>query len=239
VGHDGDNDAKYALSDGRDARDIVRTLERVATGEAAPATAPGIFARIVTTLVPMVVPPAGVAVWDTSEALLKGAPEEDLEAVLRAANERWGPTKREPGAAVGPLEFWRTGLAAQLRSGPGLAGYLRGTAEGFRELATVAFGPREDTRDAQTIAEEFVHRVEGLARLHAEETTEQHMSQAREDVIEGVPTHYRRKVLERILDLEEAALPEEGAAELQQERGARREHGWKALTGKGPGHGRG
>lgn len=166
-------------------------------------------------------------------------PPDDQETLLRAANERWQYRQRPPGEYPSDLEEWHTFLK------DGVAFRHEWPTSRVANFCTQAFarvftGTPPDLRDSENIAQEFLARVHQLVVLPGGDDMDAVFAKARENVLEGVPTGYRRVVLERVLDAEEDQLRESGAAPeeveaLQAEREARRERGWRALTGKGGG----
>lgn len=221
---------RYRLSDGRDAREVASALERVAEQEEArPATA-----------LERAVPPLKLwrgerTVSRAAQAQMEQATEDDWEALLRATNARGWSKPRPPGTLPTLLESEQVAIKLQVTHGTGVSALLESEGAFLRAVR----GIHEDTRDADTIAEQFLRRVDGLTSLHGDERLDEHIARARDDVLEGVPEGYRRKVLERLLAREEAlaSTPDEADA-LKASRDDRRSRGWQALTGKdAPGRG--
>jgi hypothetical protein len=234
LGHDGDNDAKYVLSDGRDAREVAKTLEAFADEvRHQPETG---FERVAGTVL--------TAVWGVQGDAARGAlafkrefrnqlegfTDDDKETLLRVTNERQWAKPRLPETMPELLE------RAQLRL---KVDVTFGTEDHGRRLVSTLraiFGAKQDTRDAATIAEAFVSRVQGLQTLENRDVDDA-FSQARKDLLEGVPDHYRKKVVEKILEREEANLAAEGRKNELQEvvasRDERRARGWRAVLHEG------
>lgn len=200
-------------------------LENAAAGkDARPPTAAYRFDRLLGVMT------QGTAqVCSTSDALLAGASKADLERVLYAANERWKETSREPMTPMEPLEYWRNSISALLRDGSPIGRMTWA-------IHTALAGPlalRADTRDASTIAEQFLAKVEGLSRLHGEQDMDRHLERARDDLLGGVPKRYQAQVLERMLDLEEARAAPEDREDLKASREERQRHALRVLLGGG------
>jgi hypothetical protein len=153
---------------------------------------------------------------------------EDGEKLLHASHEVWGEVHTLPYGAPGVdlRAGLQQNLALTLRFGEGLFDHV---GDRLTHAIGMLEGNHVDTRDADTIADEFLRRVEGLQELRQAETNEA-LQQARRDVLDGVQKPYLPKVLERILDREEEAAPAKDAEALRDDREGRRERGWRALT---------
>lgn len=212
-----DRDAKYWLSDGRDARELLDEIDAMLRRGDEPAARR--FHR---------------------KELLRRS-DDDKETLLYAANERWRLTPRAPMSLTVP--DLREGVLFALKNDVAYPGPIESVTLAVVDVVATAFtwgglGVLPDVRDARTMAEQFLGRVEQLMCL-PDATLDGTVSRARNEVLQGVPKSYRRKVVERVLDAEEALLREKGADEaletVEQERPARRERAWQALVeGEGP-----
>lgn len=187
-------------------------------------------------LLPGELPQGVLAFGAEARKQTKGMTDDDREKLLQIANEREWTKPRLPETSPDLLELFQRGLKRRLAYGTGLNGQI----EVFREIGRDAVGAPHDTRDADTLAREFLTRAHGLAHLRGDEQPDAVLAQAREDVLDGVPMGYRRKVLEKILDREENALREnttgsEDMRAMVEARDKRREHGWRVLTGRAEG----
>lgn len=238
-----ENEDRYILSDGRDARDILTTLEAVAEGREKPAKR---------TLrqwasAPLAILTYNLPAWDvvvTGQALLKDAPDSDKEIVLRTSQNRYPPRDLLPGIPnrpsllAEPMYVFQLELTNELRTG-GPQERWRST-EAFvdslrREAKYHWDGRPQDVRDAETIAEEFEARAVQLAEHFGEDSpSAETLAQARKDSFGAMPRRYLGEVLERILDREERQADPDDRAELEAQREERRQHGWQAITGGCP-----
>lgn len=216
--HDGDRDSRYALSDGRDAREVLAEIEALLSTE-------GAFLN-----------PFGEAAQ--YERAIFRRPEDDLEKLLQAANERWSIEAPLEETWTRPQHLFHEALRAETEAGSGITAFFSLVAHGVRSVIARTVGGTPDVRDSEQIAEQFMQVARARAEQDGGEGMEKHFERAREAVLDGVPTHYRRRVLERILDREEQVLRDSGAPveevqELEAARDERRKRGWQALTGKG------
>jgi hypothetical protein len=181
---------------------------------------------------------------------LLGRSDEDRELLLHAANERWQMAARAPLTMSPPddRELIMFALKNELVYPGLLEGMTIGAADMLaRAMTWGAFGILPDVRDADTIAQQFLARADQLLALPGGEDVDAVLARARDEVIDGVPKGYRRKVVERILDREEEALrkahAEAGeAAQIEHARDERRQHATRVLVemrkpdGEGRGH---
>jgi hypothetical protein len=162
---------------------------------------------------------------------MKHANEDDLEKLLRVSNERGWSESRLPGTPPTPLEAEQLFLRNYLEYGPGVG--MAGAFNGFRMFYRALEATPQDTRDADTIAEEFLRRVQALANFRGEDELSTHLEAARTDVLGDLSERMRGRVLEKILDLEEACASSAAeSASLRDERAARTKAGWRALVGE-------
>lgn len=226
---EGDIEAKYRLSDGRDAVDVAKALEEFS--EKVRQQPESRLERLAGSVL--------AAVWNVEsnaahgafafkrelQHQLEGLSDDDKEILLRVTNERQWSKPRLPETMPDLLE------RAQLRL---KADVTFGEDHGKRLVSAVQaiFGVKQDTRDAATMAEAFLARVQGLQRMEDRDIDEV-FAQARQDVLDGVPDHYRAKVVDRIVAREEELLAADGndteLAEMVDSRDARRERGWRAV----------
>ncbi len=157
------------------------------------------------------------------QGLLKPLIEEDKERLLQLANERVWVKRRDPREVPPALESVTHSLKNDLAYGSG----LRGKMQSFRAALMTESGVDQDTRDPMSLAKEFVARVDGLTRLHGDDGINAHIEQARKDILSDVPERYLERVLERVLDIEEARSEHPEA--LREVREQRRKDGWSAL----------
>lgn len=157
------------------------------------------------------------------QELLKPLTEEDKEHLLQLANTRGWVKPRSPREVPPALESVTLSLRNDLAYGSG----LRGRMQSFRAALLAESGMDQDTRDPVSLARAFLARVDGLARLHGDDGMNAHIEQARQDILSGVPDRYLERVLERVLDIEEARSEDPEA--LRDARDQRRKDGWSAL----------
>jgi hypothetical protein len=110
---------------------------------------------------------------------------DDWEKLLRTSREVWGDAPQEQGMLCNPWAAWQTTVATQLRFGSP-ASTLEGVLGHVGTAAMRLVGARIDVRDAESIARDYL----------------EHGKQALRDV----PSQYRRRVAEKILDLQEAGV---------------------------------
>jgi hypothetical protein len=164
--------------------------------------------------------------------------EDDKEILLRTANEK-RRVEAGPGQTPGDFATWHAALKDEVAYGTGLLASFKIVASWPGRVIRWTLGRAPDTRDSEQIAEEFLQVVEARVQRDGAEHMEAHIERARDAAMERVPTHYRRKVLERILDREERAAELDGAPtaeskELEATREERRHRGWSLLSGRGP-----
>ena len=157
--------------------------------------------------------------------------EEDKEILLRASRDRWGDATSMVTETRDARFIWQLMLARELRQGPSWLERIGGEelenrvrsliGHSFAEL--LGEGNKPDVRDARSMAEDFLRRVEGLTQLHGDGAMEQHIAQAAEEHLAGLPLRYKARVIEHMLELEEQRLAESGAepAEVEALREAR------------------
>ncbi|HVY29676.1 MAG TPA: hypothetical protein VHB79_24115 [Polyangiaceae bacterium] len=169
--------------------------------------------------------------------------EADQEVLLHTANERWRMSARAPlDMSVPDL---REGIMFALRNEVAYPGLVQGMTLGAADVLVAAaawgvLGKPPDVRDAGTIAQQFLARVDQLTELPGGEDMDRVLARARDEVLDGVPKGYRRKVVECMLTLEEEQLSAQygearEVAELERTRDERRQHATRVLVQKKPG----
>ena len=225
VGDNEDRAAKYRLSDGRDAREILNELDAVARGEAEPRGKPTLAQSLAQVITAALTNKRTGAVAIASEQLTKGLMQDDIEILLRTSRELWGDVPSLPAHLADPRAVWQGEVAGSVRQ---ITGFVESYFQGIRLVA----GLRLDVRDAESIAEEFLSRAHSLAHWQGDGDPVHPIERARDEVLAGVPARYRAKVVEKILDLEERRAAPEDVEALQAARDDRRQDALKMLTGK-------
>lgn len=210
VGNSEDREAKYRLSDGRDAREIVREVEAAAEREAVRLSPLPNWAGF---LIPLVV---SGDLLDAGGALVG----EDRKKVTDAAVEKW---VSEPPSQHSErvLKCWH-----EYRSGEGLPrSFAEGFGEAFRELIVGRDRLSNGTKAGDTAAA-FLERAEQLEASGLVEPGEA-VARAGREVLGDLNAADRREILERALQIEERRLDAGGAEREVLERS----HHWRKLVG--------
>ena len=142
---------------------------------------------------------------------------DDWETLLRTSRELWGDAPQEQGIQCNPWAEWQCTVATELRFGRKLDTF-EGFTGNFGTAVMRLVGAHVDTRDAETIAEEYLER-------------------GREALREVMP-RYAARVAEKVLDLEEARADDGTAESLRAERDERRGQLLQAFRGKPAARGR-
>ena len=188
------DEGRYRLSDGRDAREMLKTYEAVVRGEAPAIEGTLRWHEALSLGLSHVIhhdEQVDVA-GRTFTLLLRNLTLEDKEILLHASHEVWGDVRSQPVGLPGADQraSFQQSLAVELRFGGLFDHYFERAAYCLEAVR----GKQVDTRDADTIAEQFLHRVSLLEQLRGAEP-EEALQQARRDVLGHVPKPYLAKVL--------------------------------------------